>query len=220
MNKPKPATITIAILLTLTTITAITAINASALPEFLVAGGFPIRFTGRGGLGTLETVGGRQIVCEGGKSEGEIVSATHLTAQLDISNCRIFGIINAHSLGDTGGVILVKLLGLLCYINKARQEVGVKLEFTGRGVHLEVATVLALIEGTLIGKVTPVNTRTLGPFELTLKEVRGVQELQKCEGEAENKHLVTSENEGTAEESGLAAPNVAFLLREAGEIMA
>jgi hypothetical protein len=70
-------------------------------------------------------------------------------------------------------------------------------------LHIEApsAGALALIKGTLIGRLTPVNTTTLRS-ELILKQTEGKQELLACEELAGETHLSTSENGGVYKASG------------------
>jgi hypothetical protein len=176
------------------------ASSAMALPEFLPANGkFPVKFTSISGPGTLAVNGGNTIECTADTNKGELLTSTTLTFTVDFTGCKIFGFVGAHSLGDPEGTVLVTANGTICFLNKANKEVAVKLTPTGK-VHIEAAGALAIVEGTLIGQLKPVNTKSLAG-ELVLKErAAGEQELLKCEGGAEE-HLTTSENEGTAKAS-------------------
>jgi hypothetical protein len=208
-------------------IAAVTALSAiasgmatAARPEFLVSGGFPIKFTGRSGPGTLAIAGGNTIECKKTKFTGEVLSAKTADLTSDIEECTIFGIVNAHSLGDPANVILVTSSAELCYLSKAANppKVGLRITPTGK-IHVEVAGELALIEGSIIGVLTPVNTRTL-EFRLSLNaSMAGKQEQLRCEGGAET-HFSVSENEGAAKAASEALQNVIGLLREEGEIAA
>jgi len=130
----------------------------------------------------------------------------------------LFGIASARSLGDAAGTILVSATGSLCYLNKERKEVGLRLTPTGK-LHIEAVGALAIVEGTLIGQLTPVNRKTLGPYELKLTQSGGVQSITKCENGA-TEHLSGAENEGGSKEAGEQTTDKIGLLREEGELMA
>jgi len=201
------------------TITALVALSAiastmatAALPEFNKT---KVKFTSASGPGTLQVAGGNKIECESDTDDGEITGPKEVILLVDFRKCEIFGLIGAHSLGDAENTILTNATGTLCYLNKAKKEVGLVLTPTGL-LHIEApnAGALALIKGTLIGRLTPVNTTTLRG-ELILKQEKGKQELLGCEELAGEAHLSTSENEGAYQASGLGtADTVGFLVSE------
>jgi len=188
------------------TITALVALSAiastmatAALPEFNKT---KVKFTSFSGPGTLQVAGGNKIECATDTDEGEITGPKTVTLTVDFRTCKIFGLIGAHSLGDAENTILTAATGTLCYLNKAKKEVGLVLTPTGL-LHIEAPSAgsLALIKGTLIGRLTPVNTTTLRG-ELILKQTEGKQELLACEELAGETHLSTAENEGEYKASG------------------
>jgi hypothetical protein len=188
---------------TITTLVALSAIASTmataALPEFNKT---KIKFTSFSGPGTLAVAAGNTIECTSDTDEGEITGVKTVTLTVDFRKCTIFGLFGAHSLGDAENTILTSATGTLCYINEAKKEVGLVLTPTGL-LHIEApnAGALALIKGTLIGRLTPVNTTSLHG-ELILKQEKGVQAVLGCEGLAGETHLSTSENEGTFKASG------------------
>ena len=210
MRKLTITTATITALTALTTITA--TIATAALPEFNKTN---VKFTSESGPGTLDVAGGNTIECATDTASGEITGPKTVTLQVDVRTCKIFGLIGSHSLGDPENTILIAATGTLCYLNKAKKEVGLVLTPTGL-LHIEApnAGALAQIKGTLIGRLTPVNTTTLRG-ELILKQEKGKQELLGCEELAGEAHLSTSENEGAYQASGLGtADTVGFLVSE------
>jgi hypothetical protein len=187
-----------AVLLAALVVTALGAITASsasaALPEFLGK----TTFTSTSGAGTLEEGGSPAIVCKDDTDKGEITGAKTATVSIDFLSCTVFGIVGAHSLGDAEGIILTSGTATLCYLNKTNKEVGAAIKISP--LHIEVSGKLLEVTGTVIGKVEPVNSSsTTG--KIVLKQSKGVQEFTKCEGGAEEV-LKTSENEGTAKQSG------------------
>jgi hypothetical protein len=213
MRKLTITTATITALTALTALTTITAtIATAALPEFNKT---KIKFTSLSGPGTLDVAGGNTIECESATDAGEISGPKTVTLQVDVRTCKIFGLIGSHSLGDPENTILIAATGTLCYLNKAKKEVGLVLTPTGL-LHIEapVAAALALIKGTLIGRLTPVNTTTLRG-ELILTQSEGKQGLLACEELAGETHLSTSENEGEYKASGLGTTDtIGFLVSE------
>jgi hypothetical protein len=113
---------------------------------------------------------------------------------VDLEECTVFGIVNGHSLGDPAGQILFAGTGLLCWIKKAAPlEVGILLRPTGT-VHIEAAGQLALVEGSVVGRVTPIN----------ISQTTGITEMSpnfKCEGELDP--LWASENESATKAATL-----------------
>jgi hypothetical protein len=188
---------------TITTLVALSAIASTmataALPEFNKT---KIKFTSFSGPGALDESGGQAIECASDTDAGEITGPKTVTLTVDFRKCKIDGLIGAHSLGDAENTILTAATGTLCYLNEAKKEVGLVITPTGM-LHLEApaAAALALVKGTLIGRLTPVNTTTLRS-ELILKQTAGAQELLKCEGLAGETHLSTAENEGEFKPSG------------------
>jgi PPE-repeat protein len=205
-------------------ITAIVALSAiastmatAALPEFLPTG---LKFTGFGGKGTLAVSGGNTLECSSGTASGTITGPKTGTATLDLHTCKIFGLVGSHSLGDAENVILVSGSSTLCYLSKAKKEVGMIITPTGE-VHVEApsAGALAEVEGSMIGRLTPVDTTTLR-FEIILKQSEGKQELLKCEGLEGETHLSTSENEGEFKPSAIGVTDAGGLLGKEGDILA
>jgi hypothetical protein len=171
---------------------------SAALPEFIPAKG---KFSGTGAAGTLETKTKGTIECGHSEFTGEIKSASQGILTIDYHECKIFDILGAHSLGDKEGVFLYggTVLANLCYVNKAEKHVGLVIHIPSQGTHAEVAGKLFLLSGSIIGAITPINSKTK-KFTVTFKQENAKQEISKCEGGAEE-ILLVSENEGAAEQS-------------------
>jgi hypothetical protein len=211
------------VIIAIVTMAALSAIASgmatAALPEWLPDDNtFPIDYTGFVGPSTFAITGGNTIECKKAKERGEVLSAKVVDLTMDLEECTISGIIDAHSLGDPANVILVTSTGELCYINKATKEVGLVSEPTGK-VHIEAAGQLAVISGSVIGVGAPDNKLELTFTWLFKAKETGVQEQLKCEGGAET-HLTGSENEGSEKAASLVLHEKKNFLRTSLELMA
>lgn len=188
-----------AVLGTVFALSAIASATASAaLPEFN-PGTAGTKLTGTSGSGTLLTATKGIIECTSDTVSGELTGKKTGKATVTFKGCSAFGFLGAKSLGDAEGVILTKVALELCYINKAKKEVGVLTEVT-EPVHVEVAGKLLKITGDAVGKITPVNTKTK-KFKLEYKQKGGTQEPAGCEGKTENLKVEENEN-GKVENAG------------------
>jgi hypothetical protein len=192
MYKPKLLGVAIIATIALSAIASATA--SAALPEFL-PGAAGTKFTGTGGPSTLATEKKGTFECKSDTASGELTTEKKLAIQTDdFKECKVLGIFGAHSLEDTEGIILVKSKLHLCYINKAKKEVGLLTELTP--VHVEIAGKLLVVKGDQVAQITPVNVNT--------KEYKKVYKPgTQCEGLKET--LEVSENEGAFEPASLTA---------------
>jgi hypothetical protein len=164
---------------------------SAALPEALVnvAGN---TFTATSGAGEL-TAGELKIKCTSDTGSGSVTGAKTLTAEVHFAKCSILGL-PANSLGDAAETILVTGLdGELCYIKKAAPvEVGVFFTLL-TPVHIEIPSLgeLVIVTGSVVGKLTPINSSKTGPYTLEFPKTP----LQ-CEGKTAK--LSASQNEGAA----------------------
>lgn len=159
-------------------------------------------FTSKGGKGTLETVNGTQITCENSSMEGKLSSETAGEATISFKGCKVFGFA-ANSLGQAKEEIKAEIALTLCYLDKAKVEVGVLVELKN-ALHIEVPSLATLISvtGSAVGKISPINfEEKTGPFELRLEQGKGKQTQSNCEGGSEES-FKTSINGGKAEQSG------------------
>jgi hypothetical protein len=163
---------------------------------FLPATGEPVKFTSISGKATIAASGGPKITCTKGTDTGEITSEETANTTIDFSECTVLGIVTAHSLGDAAGTILVFSSGTLCELSESEHHVGLQLTPSGK-LHIEGSGVLASVEGTVIGELTPVNKKSLSEELVFEQSSEGVQKIKRCEGGSEE-HLSVAENEGTA----------------------
>jgi hypothetical protein len=190
-----------------TTFVAIIAVSAimsatasAALPEF-TPGAAGTKFTGKSGAGTLSTAAKGIIECGTDQVAGELIGTTkkEAIATITFKSCKAFGILGTKSLGDVEGTILAKVELELCYINKAKKEVGMLTELA-ETVHVEVAGKLLKISGDAVGAITPVNIKGKN-FTITYKQKGGTQEPSGCEGKTENYEVQENET-GPVEKAG------------------
>ncbi|MCW3056336.1 MAG: hypothetical protein JWO21_305, partial [Solirubrobacterales bacterium] len=174
--------------LTLVAVLAVSAVAvasaSAALPEFTV---FPNKATGSGGAGTLETLKGEKVTCTAEKDKSEINGAkTVKGVVVTFTGCKesVFKA-NCNSAGAAAGEIVTnELSGEIGYVNKATKAVGLDLkpvgelfaEFNCTGGLLKLK-----VKGSVIGKLSPVNTATK-EFKLEFKLAGvGKQEIEKFE---------------------------------------
>jgi hypothetical protein len=166
------------------------ATASAALPEF-TPGAKGTTFTGTSGAGTLQSLGGT-IECTSDTVTGVLTGPKTGTATIAFKGCSAFTIFGAKSLDSkNAGEILTSVNLELCYINKAKKEVGILTE-VAKTVHIEVAGKLIEITGDAVGVITPINTKTT-KFAIAYKGKGDNQEPAGCEGKTEN--LLAKENE-------------------------
>jgi hypothetical protein len=83
-------------------------------------------FTSTSGPGTLEKIEDDQptITCTADTDTGQFIGASkkEVAVTIDFTGCKLFGIVGAHSLGDKEGTIIVRVTGVLCYLNKTKKK--------------------------------------------------------------------------------------------------
>ena len=182
------------------------AVSASAAtnPE-LLPGTAGTTYTGSNGVAELATEKKGTISCKTNKDKGEFTGTTHKQGILtiDFETCTVFGIVNAHSLGDATNIILVHGTTLLCTINTSPLEVGIEIH--PEEVHIEVAGKLVLVKGWVIGQFKAA-TGKVKTAEINFEQsATGVQKIKNCvtnTGTREKEEtLLTSENGGAFEKS-------------------
>jgi hypothetical protein len=184
-------------------LSGVAAATASAeLPEFN-PGAAGTKLTAKSGAGTLSTAAKGTFECMSDTATGELIGTDKNLFHIHISEsgCKAFGIIGAKSLGDTEGDILILIDGHLCYVNKAKKEVGVLSELT-EAVHVEVAGKLLKLSGAFVAAITPINVKDK-TFTIVYKQKGGTQEPVGCEGKTENLKLQENET-GAIENAALA----------------
>jgi hypothetical protein len=142
-------------LLALLALGAVMAVAASAEEGFLPN---PAKEKNKGTIsGGKSTLGNAKgtIICQHlDASPIEFANDKHGTATLKWKECTTAGLA-ANSLGDEKGIILAKVLLLVCLINSAKLEFGVAAE-PDETIHLEAAAagVLAEVKGLVIGTLS------------------------------------------------------------------
>jgi hypothetical protein len=187
-------------LLALSTAAFAASSASAALPEALgnVAGNTFTFTSGAGELVDLTT--GLAIKCKKDSGSGTVTNSKELTSTVDFDECTIGGLA-AVSLGDKSGLILVSLTGKLCYTEPTKKEVGILFTLPAGGLHLEVPSLgeLLQITGSVVGKMTPVNSSTTA-YTLSLADpnikcsgATGKEDVLEIEKEHNGKPLVGSE---------------------------
>jgi len=133
--------------------------------------------------GELTTLGGLiSIKCAGGSVTGKIDSEDVALFDVNFNTCTALGF-QSNSLGDAAGTILTGTLdGELCVI-KTSPTLEIGLYISGVNVHIEVPSLGALIivHGSIIGKVTPLNSLKKGKFVVSFVTAgSGDQTDTKC----------------------------------------
>ncbi len=141
-------------------LTATLASTAAAKPEFLdnVKGN---TFTGKGGAGTIEVLGGGlKVACTETSLTGEVTGNEEgVIKDINFKGCTALGF-KANSLGDAEGTILTGAIPFkLCYINEAKMEAGIYLEKIN--IHDEVPALVGTLldlTGSMIGRIVKANS--------------------------------------------------------------
>jgi hypothetical protein len=146
-------------------------------------------FTGKSGAATLEASAGSKIACTGstilltfGGSSSELLETggSLALALIHFTGCKAEGLLPTNSKGDEKEIILSHLEIHTCLIKKG--DLGLKIETLP--VVLEVPAVGLTIEvkGAFIALIAPLEAKDKKHFELNIKQTKGVQEIEKCEG--------------------------------------
>jgi hypothetical protein len=173
----------------------VAASASAALPEF--SGPFPKRFTSKGGAALIETAGVK-LTCTASTDVGEILGTKNGKVMVRLTGCVGKGKVEGKEVSfpctspgaPEGEMVTSELTTTLGFINKAKSppEVGIALaavsptpfeEFECDGLKI-------VVEGSVIGKITPVNKQVKSSSHFTLKfvQAKGVQKPRKLEGEA------------------------------------
>ncbi len=185
-----------------------------ALPAFNPAA--PIPFTSSSGASTLETVSKVKVKCKADTNKGEITGPNSVSVVVSFTGCEAKGGIMCNSPnGVAGEIVTTTLSGTLGYlVNPEIKEVGLDLSSPAGAVLAEFtcgAALRAIVTGSVIGQITPVNKLLLPPkhFMLKFKQKKGKQAITHLFGGPIDV-LMTSFG-GPFEESGLnSSDNVSF----------
>jgi hypothetical protein len=188
---------------------AVAAASASALPEF--SGPFPKAFTSTSKTTILETVGKTKVKCAADTSTGEITGPTAGIAMLRLTGCES-KTFPCNSPGAAAGEIVTHPLSITVgYINRELKEVGLDLANPAGALLAEFQCVnlVAVMRGSVIGKITPVNklVKPGAHFSLKFAQKAGAQKIVKFAGGPVD-ILETSFNGGPFEPSGLGSTDV------------
>ena len=181
----------------LVAIAAITALTATAALGAQAEGFLPITsFTGKGGEGKVETLGGKVTTCKAFTVTGGAETDSHGTATIDYTGCTAFGIFAATSLGEASGTILAPSLWLLCLIEPKTLTYGIWLE-SKAPVHIEAGGKLVELEGGVIGSIEKNASSTTKT--VTFKATTGDPDPKTCTGvDGKTKTVsATTEEDGT-----------------------
>jgi hypothetical protein len=209
---------------------AITAGAASAA-EFAASPGFPVKFSGAGSVGLLETKAGRSVTCTETRASGEVGSATNAKATVVFKGCYAehLPLLSCTSEGRASGEIATNpISGTPVDLNSAKTEVGILLQPASGEVFTEFKCSLAPVNetikvtGSVIGKVPTAELNSFrSQLHLEFHALKGEQEYTQVEG-AGARHVLLTEGKGTepfaAEESGIseAVPGTTTLTAEGG----
>jgi hypothetical protein len=198
---------------------AMSAGTASAA-KFEASPSFPLKFTGKGGAGLLETKGGHSVTCTSAEASGEISGATAIAGV----SVRFKGCFAEHlpalpctTSGKASGEIWTNtIVGKPVNLDTLGVQVGLLLE-PSAGAFAEFTCKSSVgpipveeevtVTGSLIGQF---KTTQLNEFRSTLNlefvQAKGVQAWTQVEG-AGASHFLLTEGEGTApfapEQSGV-----------------
>jgi hypothetical protein len=165
---------------------ALAASSASALPEF--TGPFAKTFIATSGKTVLETVSKTKVTCASDVLPGEITGPQTGLAALGFAGCKMKKVpcnTPNSSSGFIGSTLLAMKVG---YINKSKKQVGIDFSTATGAAFAEFTcgtAVRAVVRGSVIGAITPVNTAVVAPKTFTLKFVqkKGLQAVPNLEGE-------------------------------------
>jgi hypothetical protein len=201
---------------------AVAAASASAaLPEF--SGPFPKPYTSKGAKVVIET-SGIKLKCAASTDTGEVLGAKNGKVMIRLTGCEGDGFKCTSPGAKEGEMVTSELTTTLGYISKEKGEVGIALAAAAGTPYdeFECDGLKIVVEGSVIGKVAPLNkkVKAKGHFTLKFNQLSGEQIPRKLEGEAEDVlegHLATEPK--TKLQAGLKTVDEIKLM-ETGEIKA
>jgi hypothetical protein len=185
------------------------AAGAASAARFEASPGFPVKFSGEGKVGLLETKGGHSVTCTSAKASGE-VSGEHAVANVSVAFKGCFAE-HAPALACTtsgrasGEIVTNTIVGEPVNLGPGGLQVGLLLkpsgevfaEFTCESGPLSVKETLK-VTGSVIGQV---KTTELNEFrsslDLEFVQAAGVQAWTQVGGAGASYFLLT-QGEGTA----------------------
>jgi hypothetical protein len=209
---------------------AIAVLTASAAETLwrLLPGSAKETFTGKSGKIQFEYTNGIRIFCAKsmilltfGVASSELLEneAKLALALLRLEGCKAEGVFSFNSVGDAKETVLVHLEIHLCMVKPGDFGLLIKiLPVTLEGFILGSAE----LSGAFIALVSPLATTDKKHFELNIKQNKGIQEIDKCEG-GEKWTLTAKINAEPAQSVGVAFQEFLFLfdgtINNAGEEM-
>jgi hypothetical protein len=191
----------------------VTASASATLPEFV--GPSPIPFTSKSGITTLETVKKATITCKSDKGSGEVTGPKSGTIKITFAGCEFVTIgVVCNSTGvPPGEIVTARLVMTLGYINGPKKEVGVDLSTATGGPLMEFSCggLRVIVDGSVIGKITPVNKTVAPPSHFALRFTQAGGKQKPTKFEAGPTDVLSTSFGGPFAESGLSSPEeVAF----------
>jgi hypothetical protein len=207
------------LLVTLMVVFVIGAVSVSAasaaLPEFVLGTGAPPSFESILKTTKLETVGaGVRVTCRRGVDHGAVTGIKTVAMTVILRECGIPGAaVPCGSPGaQPGEIVAPSLTGTLGYIRKPT-VVGLAVSSSAPPITSFVcgSGELHIVEGSVIGKITPINVIVTPPehYTLTFTQKEGKQKPRKFAGGPED-ILFTSISPTLLIESGLSATDELF----------
>ncbi len=163
-------------------------------------------FTSEEATSRFETVGKFKVVCTSAEDNGRYLPPKNDEEQIVFKGCTATGTINkvkfkAPCENQGPGIITTQVLSSVLGFIKAPTEVGVSLENPTGGLFASFVCGgrEMFIEGSVIGKVTPISKMT-GTFKEKFAATVGLQKPESFE--AQPKDTLTCEFNGTLEQCG------------------
>jgi len=185
----------------------LTASAWAALPEFV--GPFPTPFTSKSGKTTLETVKKATITCATDKGSGEVTGPKTGVMRITLSGCEFvtLGLVCNSTGVPPGEIVTATLIMTLGYINGPKKEVGIDLSTATGGPLMEFScgALRVIVDGSVIGKITPVNKLVKPPGHFTLKFTQTSGKQKPTKFEAEPTDVLSTSFGGPFAESGLSS---------------
>lgn len=190
--------------------------GAASAAKFEAEPSFPVKFSGKGGIGLLETKAGRSVTCTETLATGSLVTGAEAEANVRFKGCfaEHLPLLTCTTTGSVSGEITTnKIKATPIDLNASHTEAGLLMEPASGTVFAEFHCTLGPVNETLtvtgkvIGKVPTAELNQFRPtLNLEFKGLKGAQEFTQVEGTGTSDVLMT-EGKGTepfaAEESSI-----------------
>lgn len=186
MRRLRQAGLILVVVLAGSSIAASPASAASPTILLLPGAKFPVKFTGKGGTGVLETTAGKKVTCTGDTESGELTSTTEGVITLDSTGCKE-GKVACSSEATKGEkdpketILLTNAgLGLVSVMNAAK-ELAVGLSITPAAtLVLSCGLVKMEVKGATAGLISPFAKGDTESAVVALKQKAGKAEIGEC----------------------------------------